>query len=262
MNFIKKIFCCPYNNPQCVNNLLGCKCGKADKASIPSPTEQSQQITAARDVTDPLEAQRYYQILSNPNYGAGAITNYMESVRQSAFPQETALRSQMAQNLLQGLQSGTGITAEQQAAIDYNRKRAMEDTARALQTRANIGGNLYGGRAIAQEAQTAADLQNAFAEQDIAREERNRQYTNQMALSFLQQMYPQLGLQSPQYNSSTMSPETYAQSILGEQSLNMQNRQARNKLLGDLLQSFGESLANVLGQSDQSSVASTTSSKG
>lgn len=247
MNIIKRIFGCPYGKPKCRDSRLGCKCGKADKADIPSPKEQSQQITAARDYTDPLEAQRYYKILSDPNYGAGAITNYMESVRQSAFPQETALRSQMVQGLLQSLQGGTGITPEQQAGVDYNRRRAMEETARALQTRANIGGGLYGGRAIAQEAQTASDLQNAFAEQDIARDERNRLIANQMSLSFLQQMYPQLGIQAPQYESSAMSPGMYAQSLLGEQQMNMQSRQARNKLVGDLLQAFGQSLASAMG---------------
>ncbi len=210
---------------------------KAPEPAKPNVGQQAQEITNAQIATNPQLAQSSYNIQANPEYGALPLTQLYESIRQQVFPQQYAVSNQYAQNALGQLQSPTGITPEQQAAITARRGQATGDLQRALRERANLGGNLYGGRSIEEEGRQVANLQNQFAEEDIDREERARLNSYQTALPLLQMLYNQQ-IQTPQFQSATMSPDSYSGAMqnYGNQMVQQQGNQSQlySALLGGL----------------------------
>lgn len=185
---------------------------KTPEPPKPNPQQEAQDITNARLATDPQLAQGAYNILANPQYGARPTTQLFEDIRQQVFPQQYQVGQQLATNVLGNLQSPTGISPEQQLAIDARRGQAQNELMRALRERANLGGNLYGGRSIEEEGRQVANLQNQFAEEDITREERARLNAITSAIPILQLLYNQQ-IQSPSFQSATQSPDTYSQRV-------------------------------------------------
>ena len=173
----------------------------------PAPTagETSEQVFQSQLKYMPQAAQLQFDILNNPNYGAGATTQLLEQARQSVFPGESGVRDQLIQNVLANLQSPTGISPDQQTSIDSLRQRQAGNLQRDIQTSANLGGGLYGGRRERREDESMALLRNTFAEEDIAREERGRLNAIQSALPLLQILFPEVGITTPQFESPVPS---------------------------------------------------------
>lgn len=180
----------------------------------PSPAQQATEIEAARQQIDPQSAQRAYDILANQQYGLEPTTRLYEQTRQNVFPNETGVRNQLADNILQNLMSPTGISPDQQTAINYRRGEAQTNLQKALRERANLGGGLYGGRAITEEQNAVSDLQRAFVEDDLGREERARLNAIQAAIPFLQILYPDVGISAPNFQSAVQDPNQYSNALL------------------------------------------------
>lgn len=220
-------------------------------APVASPQQQASDINAAQAQYDPLAAQRSFDIYTNPNYGAGALTRYNEQQRSEIFPNETATRNQLVQNILANLQSPTGITPGQQQAITARRGDAQTNLVQALRDRANLGGNLYGGRSALDEGRAVGDLQNQFAEEDINRESQARQQAVSNAIPILQLLYPDVNISSPQFQSVVQSPEAYSSSLINQRNQNMQYQQQQgqgsNALMGALFQGLGTAAGGFFG---------------
>lgn len=101
---------------------------------------------------------------------------------ESQFPQIGTL----AQQTQQGLQSPTGLNAQQQAAQDSIRQRAFEQSERGIRESANVGGTLFGGRRELREDRARNELAQGFATEDIARQQQQRAQTMQELLSLFQ----------------------------------------------------------------------------
>ena len=188
--------------------------GKSKTPEPPKPNvgQEAQQITNARIATDPQLAQSSYNIQANPNYGALPLTQLYESIRQQVFPNQSAVSNQLSQNVLGQLQSPTGYTPEQQAALDARRGLAQNNLVTALRNRANLGGNLYSGLSGQQEANSVSDLQNQFAVEDISNQRQARNDAYSQAIPILQMLYNQQ-IQTPQFQSATQDPNTYANNV-------------------------------------------------
>lgn len=226
--------------------------GGNSEPETPNPTVQAGQISAARDQYDPRDAQRLFEIFSNPQYGAGAFTAEQQRIRRDLFPQEEAVRNQLSQRILANLQSPTGISPEQQLAIDARRGLAQGELQKALRERANLGGGLYGGRSIQEEQRAVSELQNQFAEEDIGREERSRLNAIQGAIPYLQLLFPQAGISAPQFQSSVQDPNQYASGLIQQRGQNIQNQSSqdasRSALYSALFQGLGATGAGAFGQ--------------
>ena len=197
-----------------------------DPKPVANPTDQADSIYQAKLKYDPLAAQQSYDMLANPNSGLLPTTQLFENVRQQVFPQESQVRNQLAMNILQNLVSPTGISPDQQAGITARRGEAQNNLVDAYRTRANLGGGLFGGRAAQEETRAVGELQNQFAEEDIQREERTRLNAIQAAMPFLQILYPEVGLSSPQFQSAVQSPDSYNSSLVTQRGQDLQNQQA------------------------------------
>lgn len=213
MRFIKRLFRCRFNEPLCQDRLLGCKCGKGapstpTPAPAPTPGETAAGVAQAHLQYDPQLAQSSFDILSNPNYGADATTNVLNQARRNNFQGESAVQDQLLQNVLQQLQSPTGYTPEQQAALDSRRGLAQDELVKSQRNRANLGGGLFGGRAAAAESRDVANLQNQFTTEDIGQQERARLNAIQAALPALQILFPEVGISTPQFQSAAPSGDT------------------------------------------------------
>lgn len=230
----------------------------APPAPTPDPIAQSLAITNANIENTPRMAELSYNILSNPNYGLTPTTQQFENTRQTVFPQETAVRNQLAQNILQQLMSPTGITPEQQTGINSRRDLAQGNLVQALRTRQNLGGGLYGGRGALEESNAVADLQNQFAEADINRQQIAYQNSIQAALPFLQILFPDVNLTPPQFQSPVQDPNTYASSLVSQrgqdvqanasaQALAAQQQASQSALYGALFQGLGTAAGGALG---------------
>src|SRR3990167_3379269 len=130
------------------------------------PVKESQAQVDALVNSIPRTAQLGYEVLTNPQYGLTPTTRAYQQTRESVFPNESAVVDQLVRNVLRQLQSPTGITQEQQTAVDANRELAVSNTQRDLRNRANVGGNLYGGRSQYAEQQGTQQLRNQFSAQD------------------------------------------------------------------------------------------------
>lgn len=224
---------------------------KSETPATPSPSQQAADINAAQAQYDPQAAQRQFNILTSPEYGIKPFTQYQENVRKDVFPQEQAIRSQLAQNILGNLSSPTGITPEQQQAINERRSMAQSELVQALRDRANLGGTLYGGRSALDESRQVQDLQNQFAEEDIQRQERAKLNAIQGAIPFLQLLFPDVNLSSPSFQSPVQSPETYASSLVTQRGQNIQQQSAqdagKSALYSALFQGLGTAAGGLAG---------------
>jgi len=266
MKILKKLFPCKFSEDKCKDSLLGCKCGKGGSTVIqappqaPAPTvgETSAQVYQSKMQYDPQMAQLSYDILTNPNYGLGATTGYLEQQRQELFPGENQVRQALQQQVLQGLQSPTGLTPDQQASIDQRRALATSRMQEASRNNANLGGNLYGGRSQRAEMEDVGNLQNQFAEEDIAREMTARNNSIQAALPFLQILFPDVGLTPPQFESAVPSGGAAYQGLLSARGQDMnyamnnaqlqqQAQNNRTQLRSSLYQGLGSAAGGWLG---------------
>lgn len=219
---------------------------KAPEPQAPNAGQQAQDITQARIATDPQLAQNAFNILSNPQYGAGPTTQLLENIRQQVFPQQSQVSGQMAGNVLGQLQSPTGITPEQQQAITARRDMAQGELVRALRNRSNLGGGLYGGISMDEEGRQVGNLQNQFAEQDINREMMARQQAIQNAIPIMQMLYGQQ-IQSPQFQSATQSPDQYASGMSQYQNQLAQQGANQSQLYSALLGGLGTAAGGYFG---------------
>lgn len=252
-NFIKRLFRCRFNESGCAVAFLGCRCGKGGgstqvtPAPAPAPTETTAQTLQAHLDADPKMAALNYQILTDPNYGVNPTTAAITQARRQNFQGESAVQDQLLQNVLQQLQSPTGYTPEQQAALDSRRGLAQSELVKSQRTRANLGGGLFGGRAAGAEARDVSNLQNQFATEDIGNQERARNNAIQAALPALQILFPEVGITAPQFTSAAPSGDAAYGGALqarGQDTqaaiANAQNAQAnRTAMWGALGQSFG-----------------------
>lgn len=225
------------------------------KTSSPEPIKSQEQIAQenlnAQISTLPRAAQVQYDILANPEYGLQAQTQLQEDVRRNVFGNENAVRDQLVQNILQQLQSPTGLTPEQQRAVDERRNLATQQFQEAQRTRSNLGGGLFGGRAASAEEQGLANLQNIFTEEDIARQERNRLNNQQIGLSILQSLFPQAQIAQPNFLNPVASPSTALQADVSryqnESNLAQQQAAQNAALQSALFQSLGTAAGAAVG---------------
>ena len=207
------------------------------------PVAQANAQVQAQLSSIPQAAQLNYDVLTNPEYGAKAQTQLFENIRSDVFPNETAVRNQLVGNVLTQLQSPTGISPEQQAAIDARRKLAQGEVQEQLRTRANLGGGLFGGRAQNTEQRAIQELQNQFVEEDVTRQERSQLNNQQLATAVLQMLYPNSGIQTPNYiNPVADANQAYA-STSNANITNANNAtaqyQADQQLRGSLFNALG-----------------------
>lgn len=189
--------------------------GTSIKSSSPPPAPTQEEVAAGN-----YEAQlKYmapsaklgYEIQANPEYGALPTTQLYEDIRRKVYGGESGVRDQMLANILANLQSPTGLTPEQQSALDARRGQAQSEVQKAMRERANLGGNLYGGKATWAEGRAVSDLQNQFATEDITRQEQARLNALQAALPALQILYPEAQITAPQFQSPVASGNTALQ---------------------------------------------------
>lgn len=103
-----------------------------------------------------------------------------QTVSQLQQPQ-----SQLLQALTQQAQAGltdTGLSPEQQAAIDAIRGKQITQVERQARGRAQLGGQLFGGRAEQLEQRAVGELGQAFAAEDVNRLLQQRQQAQQFGL--------------------------------------------------------------------------------
>lgn len=196
---------------------------------------------------DPLLAQSNYNIAANPTYGQEAVTRLGEQTRQNVFPHETEVRNQLVQNILKQLISPTGLSPEQQAATDATRGKAQNNLTDALRTRANLGGGLYGGRSAKAEGQAVGDLQNQFATEDINRQDRQQLNNSQLALSILQMLYPNSGIQNPNFISPVASADAQYGGDVSQRGQNMTYQAQQDANQSALYQSLFGALGTAAG---------------
>lgn len=209
------------------------------------PQAEAEANLRAQIATMGQAAQNQYNIASNPNYGQEAWTRLGEQTRQNVFPHETEVRNQLVQNILKQLTSPTGLSAEQQAATDSIRGKAQGNLTDSMRTRANLGGGLYGGRSAAAEGQAVGDLQNQFAQEDITMQERNRLNNSQLAMGILQMLYPQSGIQNPNFVNPVVSADQQYGSNVSQRGQDISYQQSQQANQSALYQSLFSSLGQA-----------------
>lgn len=214
--------------------------------SAPDPYQQASSIQQAQNAFNPQAAQLQYNILSNPQYGALPTTQLYENIRQQVMPNENAVRNQLVQNILQNLQSPTGINPQQQAAIDARRQQTQDRVVAASRNNANLGGNLYGGHQQYNESQAVQDLQNQWGEQDINRQLGMQQQAINNANPILQLLFGQQ-IQTPQYQSPVQSPDAYASGMNSYNNTLAQQQANQSQLYSALFGALGTAGGMALG---------------
>jgi len=128
-----------------------------------------------------LQAQLFPQQSQIIEAGAGqalqglqspALGQLQQAAQQSALGQVQQPQSPLLQALGQQAQAGltpTGISPEQQSAIDAIRGRQVGRTQEAIRTQANLGGGLFGGRAGRREQEAVTQMGQGFAQEDVNR---------------------------------------------------------------------------------------------
>lgn len=244
---------CKFKDVKCKayhgGGLLKCTCGKGSSTTIqaaktPSAGETASQVAQASLQYDPQMAQLQYNILTNPNYGLGPTTQAFEQTRQELFPGEQAVRQALQNNVLQNLLSPTGMSAQQQGAIDTRRGTARTNLQDAMRNQANLGGGLYGGRAEQRESNAMVDLENQFATEDIAMDERSRLNAIQSALPFLSILFPEVGIQQPQFQSAVPN----ANNVFSAQQQTSQGNQQAQIAAANNRTALQSSMWNAVGQ--------------
>jgi len=176
--------------------------------AAPSATETAQDVLNAQLATNPRAAKQAFEIATNPEFGLEPFTKAIEQARSNVLPQESAVRDQLLQNILGNLISPTGISTDQQTAIDTRRGQAQSELQRAIRERANLGGGLFGGRSAQAENEAVRDLQFAFSEEDVNRNERASLNAIQAAIPALQVLFPEIGITAPQFTSPAPGANT------------------------------------------------------
>jgi len=255
----KSLHKCRFNDSHCLKKprLFGCICGLDDDSDPGPPPKDSAEIAreqvAAQVESIPRAAQLNFDVLSNPDYGLQASTQLLEDTRANVFPQLTQGREQLVQQLIAGLTSGTGISPEQQTAIDQRRGQAQDETVEALRTRANLGGGLFGGRSGRTEERAVSDLQARFSEEDVNRQIAQRQFNQQLLLSVIQSFLPGAQITPPQFINPVQSPESASSAnVTGRgQDLSFQAQQdaSRAALYSSLFQTLGKAAGAAAGAS-------------
>jgi len=169
------------------------------------PQETAQDVLEAQIATNPAAAESAFNVLTSPQFGLTPTTQAFESTRQEVFPEESAVRSQLLQNILGNLISPTGASGAQDASVEAIRQRESDRLSRNIQQSSNLGGGLFGGRRQQREDVAQRELGQSFASEDIARNERNRLNAIQSALPALQILFPDIGLVAPQFQSPVAS---------------------------------------------------------
>ena len=239
-----------------INRVINCERGggggdsnDAPKVEKVDPLQQARANLQAQLETMPQAAKLQYDIAADPETGLGATTQLYENVRKNVFPNETAVRNQLVQNVLSQLISPTGYTEGQQSALDQRRDQAVERAQRAQRTRANLGGNLYGGRSQAAEQQDINNLVNQFSVEDINMQERQRLNNAQLALAVMQMLYPQSGIQNPNFVNPVASADTQYGGAVNQANtqaqLEAQKREQDVALQSALWQSLGEAIPDI-----------------
>ena len=229
---------------------IGGSGGGGDSPDPPPPVkpqETAQDVLEAQIATNPAAAESAFNVLTNPQFGLGPTTQAFEDVRRDVFPEETAVRSQLLQNILGNLISPTGASPEQQASVEAIRSRESGRLSRNIQQSANLGGGLFGGRRQQREDRAQGELSQAFASEDIARDERNRLNSIQAALPALQILFPELGLVPPQFQSPVASGNAAlqvagqgrGQDISAQQTARARQSALQSSLFGGLGTAFG-----------------------
>jgi len=219
-------------------------------APAPTATETARDVLQAQIETGPASAESAFNILTNPTFGLTPTTQAFESTRQDVFPQESAVRNQLLQNILGSLISPTGATGEQDASVEAIRQRESDRLGRNIQQSANLGGGLFGGRRQQREDTAQRELGQSFASEDIARNERNRLNAIQSALPALQILFPELNLVAPQFQSPAPTGNAALQAQLQGrgQDIGFQNALFQGNLAQQQRQSgFQSSLFGALG---------------
>lgn len=225
-------------------------------APLPSAEEQANAQMQALLRNIPEAARLDYQVKASPEYGIIPQTRLQEQARQEIFPEEQKVRAQLVQNVLSQLISPTGITLEQQTAMDRLRGNAVNQFQQQQRLRSNLGGGLYGGRTQAAEERGVGDLLAGFTTEDINRQEQSRLNSINAALPVLQMLFPELGLQTPQFINPVASPESYQQSLVSQRGQDvsvrgqdiqqqMAQQQARAQLQSSLFQALGSAAAAI-----------------
>jgi hypothetical protein len=220
----------------------------------PSPYgigDSTEQIYKSRIRYDPMMAKSSYDILTNPDYGTGSLTKYLEEVRRQQYPNETNVRDILTQNILQSLQSPTGITPEQQAALTTRRGEAQNELTKALNTQGNLGGGLYGGTQFNRVADATRQLQNQFSEQDISRDQTNRNNAIASAMPLLQLLYPGSQITSPNFQSVVPSADTAYSGAINTRGQDLayqaQQQANNNALYSSLFSGLGQGVGAYYG---------------
>lgn len=224
--------------------------GGGSKAPAPEkvdPVKQAEANLQAQINTMPGAAKVQYDILNSPEYGLTPTTQAYENTRQSVYPEETKVRNQLVQNVLMELMSPTGLTGQQQGAIDSRRGLAQNQLTESIRNRQNLGGGLYGGRGQAFEARQVGELQNQFAEEDINRQERSKLNNSQLAMAVLQFLYPQSGIQQPNFVNPVASADTQYGGAVSQNNLTAQLQQQQNQAQAALRSSLFQALGGAAG---------------
>lgn len=218
-------------------------------APAPSAQESARSVLQAQLETNPAAARQAFELATSPEFGVKPFTEFLEQTRAEVLPQEAQVREQMLSNILGNLISPTGISTQQQEAIDLRRGQAQTELQRAIRERANLGGGLFGGRSQKAETEAVRDLQASFAEEDIARQERARLNAIQAALPALSVLFPELNIQAPQFVSPAPSGTAalQAQTAARGQDINaaIQAQAMRNQLQSSLFGGLGQAIGGI-----------------
>ena len=199
--------------------------GGGKKESTPaqiSPEDAARANVNAQVESIPRAAQLNWDVLTNPTYGAEATTALYENIRKTLYPEESNVRSQLVQNVLQSLISPQGITPQQQELQNQSRGTARNQLQEAIRNRQNLGGTLYGGRSGTQEMRAMGELEQGFAESDIQRDERSRLNAINSALPILQLLYPNVQITNPQYVNPVASADTTYGTLASQRNTDLQ----------------------------------------
>jgi len=215
------------------------------------------------------------------------LTGQLQTGLDQLDPEGANLQNVLQNQILQNLQSPTGLTPDQTSAQDAVRQREMDRLTEGLRTRANLGGGLFGGRAAGTEERARSEMGQAYATEDIDRQERSRmsalqnamlmasqnqaqqqslygtagqQQLNAMqaAYPYLQMLYPEVGMVTPQFQSAVPTPNAMsgqAASIYGSQagmyntSLQAQAQQnaARQAMIGQMVGGVAQGVGSFAG---------------
>lgn len=224
----------------------------------PSPAEVARETVKAQIESIPKAAALQFDVLSDPRIGLQAQTQLLEDTRANVFPQLTDARQQLISQAVEALGGGTGLTADQEAAIGARRQTAQDELTEALRNRANLGGGLFGGRSAKAENRAVGELQQSFATEDINRQIQQRAFNQQLLLQAIQSLLPGAQITSPSFIDPVPSANVTSQVNLGARGQDAQVAQnafnaqleaqrQQSALQGALFSALGTTAGGLLG---------------